>query len=149
MEHERWPELSAAISDVGRSIRSGRRHTHDTNLIVRVYLWTVLHDRPVLWACDRRNWWPRARPKRLPSQPTMSRRTRAAAFDLFMDALGDRLRGSELAGLVKRIDGKALAVARHSTDPDATSGRGVGGMQRGYKLHAVWASRPMPDARCL
>lgn len=145
MERERWAELSAAISDVSRTIKSSRRHTHDISLIIRTYLWAVLHDRPVLWACEPRNWWPQARPRQLPSQPTMSRRMRTAEFERFMDALSSRMRGSELADLVKRIDGKALAVARHSTDPDATSGRGVGGMQRGYKLHAVWGSRFMPE----
>ncbi len=141
MERERWAELSAAISDVSRAIRSSRRHSHDISLIIRTYLWAVLHDRPVVWACEPRNWWPQARPCELPSQPTMSRRTRTAEFERFMAALSSRMRGPELANLVKRIDGKALAVARHSTDPDATSGRGVGGMQRGYKLHAVWGSR--------
>lgn len=145
MERERWAELSAAISDVNRSVRSNFKHTHDISLIVRVYLWAVLHDRPVVWACDPRNWWPHARPRRLPSQPTMSRRTRTELFDRFKHAMSSRLHGIGLADLVKRIDGKPLAVARHSTDPDATSGRGVGGLQRGYKLHAVWASRPMPE----
>lgn len=145
MERERWAELSAAISDVARSTTRNARQTHDISLIIRVYLWSVLHDRPVVWACDPRNWWPRTRPHKLPSQSTMSRRMRTEAFDRFMNALTSRLRGSESADLVKRIDGKAMAVARHSSDPDATSGRGVGGMQRGYKLHAVWGSRPMPE----
>lgn len=145
MERERWFELSVAISDVSRAIRSSRRHTHDISLIIRVYLWAVLHDRPVVWACERRNWWPQARPEELPSQPTMSRRTRSAQFERFLEALSNRLRGSELTGLIKCIDGKALAVARHSRDSDATSGWGVGGMQRGYKLHTVWGSRPMPE----
>ena len=145
MERERWSELSAAISDVSRAIKSTRRHTHDISLIIRVYLWAVLHDRPVVWACHRRNWWPQVRPEELPSQPTMSRRTRSTQFDRFLDALSNRLRGSELAVLVKCIDGKALAVARHSRDSDATPGWGVGGMQRGYKLHAVWGSRSMPE----
>ena len=145
MERERWSELSVAISDVSRAIRSSPRHTHDISLIIRVYLWAVLHDRPVVWACHARNWWPQARPGELPSQPTMSRRMRTLMFEQFLEALGARLRGSSAAGLLKRIDGKALAVARHTTDSDAASGRGVGGMQRGYKLHAIWGSRPMPE----
>lgn len=146
MEHEHWAQLSAGVSDVARSTKRDARHSHDISVVIRVYLWSVLHDRPVYWACNHRNWWPRTRPDKLPSQSTMSRRIRTEAFDQFMSALGRRLRGSAPADLVKRIDGKALAVARHSSDPDATSGRGVGGMQRGYKLHAVWGSRPMPEA---
>jgi hypothetical protein len=48
--------------------------------------------------------------------------------------------------LVKRIDSKALAVSKVSKDPDASFGRGAGGMQKGYKLHAVWSQGPMPLA---
>jgi hypothetical protein len=47
-----------------------------------------------------------------------------------------------LTGLV---DGKPLPVAAHSVDPDADFGRGAGGPQRGYKLHALWHDgRPVP-----
>jgi hypothetical protein len=146
MERERWSELSAAIFDVARAVKSDPRATHPIDLIVRVYLWAVLHDRPVCWACDPRNWDRRTRPKALPSQPTMSRRTRSEAFDRFLAALARRLRGRDLPALIKRIDGKALPVAIHSKDPDAKIGRGTGGLQKGYKLHAVCGEAPMPEA---
>src|SRR5262249_61197646 len=41
-----------------------------------------------------------------------------------------------VSGRSTAMDGKPLPVARHSKDPDAQSGRGVGGMAKGYKLHA-------------
>jgi len=49
-------------------------------------------------------------------------------------------------GLVRIIDGKALAVSGVSKDPDIGYGRGAGANQRGYKLHAVWGAGPMPIA---
>jgi hypothetical protein len=98
MEHELWSELSAAMFDVARAQahRAGARFTHSHERVVRVYLWAVLHDRPVSWACDARNWACDARnwtghvrpPDPLPSQSTMSRRTRTQAFEDFLDALG-------------------------------------------------------------
>jgi hypothetical protein len=47
------------------------------------------------------------------------------------------------------IDGKALAVSGVSKDPDTGYGRGAGGKQKGYKLHAVWGAGPMPIAWAL
>jgi hypothetical protein len=48
--------------------------------------------------------------------------------------------------LVRSIDGKGLGVSLVSKDPDAGYGRGAGGAQKGYKLHAIWADGPMPIA---
>lgn len=57
-----------------------------------------------------------------------------------------RIRGSGDPGLVAFIDGKPLPVSRVSKDPEAKIGRGAGGMAKGYKLHTIWALRPMPEA---
>jgi IS5 family transposase len=46
---------------------------------------------------------------------------------------------------LKRLDGKPLVVAAHSTDRDARWGRGAGQQNNGYKLHAITAGRPMPE----
>ena len=51
--------------------------------------------------------------------------------------------------LVQIMDGKALAVSGVSKDPDTGYGRGAGGHQKGYKLHAVWGASPMPTAWAL
>lgn len=80
----------------------------------------------------------------MPSQSTLSRRTRTKNFGRFLHRLGERLAGRSAAQWVKCIDGKPLPVAAHSTDPDATWGRGAGQNSRGYKLHAIWDDSPMP-----
>lgn len=57
----------------------------------------------------------------------MSRRTRGKLFERFMAAaVGARLAGRPSSAVVKRTDGKALAVAAHSKDRDAAWGRGRG-----------------------
>jgi hypothetical protein len=50
------------------------------------------------------------------------------------------------AHLVPILDGKPLPVGGASHDPDARNGHGAGKIAKGYKLHAVWGSRPMPEA---
>jgi Transposase DDE domain len=116
---------------------------HPPWAVAAVLLWAALHDRPASWACDLRHWaTTRLRPGRLPSQSTVSRRTRRAGFGLFLTWLGGRLQAAGHPALVLAVDGKPLLVGGRSHDPDA--GRGRGG--RGYKLHAVWGPRPLPEA---
>jgi len=146
MERECWSELSQAICEVDARWQKSRRLTHPTALIVRVHLWSVLHDRSTRWACEPDHWDARTRPAAaLPDQSTLSRRKRTTAFEQFMTAVGVRLAGKPSAALLKRVDGKALAVAAHSKDRDAAWGRGAGQDANGYKLHAIWAERPMPE----
>ncbi|MFO0798273.1 MAG: transposase [Gemmataceae bacterium] len=40
------------------------------------------------------------------------------------------------------IDGKPLPVGRCSKDPDARGGH----LGKGYKLHAIWGDKPLPEA---
>jgi DDE family transposase len=147
MELERWAELSAAIAAVAAAFERHKRDQHSTALIVRVHTWAALHDRPVCWACDARNWTPPTRPAALPDQSTMSRRVRRADFEQFQRRVGVRMNGKSKPSLVKRVDGKPLELPNHTTDRDATWSRGVSRTSVGYKLHAVWsAENPMPDA---
>lgn len=146
MELERWAELSAAMSAVAAGFGRHKRDRHSTALVVRVHTWAALHDRPVCWACDARNWTPRTRPAALPDQSTMSRRVRRADFEEFQRRVGVRMNGGPEASLVKRVDGKPLELPNHTADRDATWSRGVSRTSVGYKLHAVWSQNPMPDA---
>lgn len=147
MERELWAWIMRAVHDVGRSRHDSNYHTHPTARIVRTFLWAVLHDRPVAWACDPRAWDDRTRPRRLPSQPTMSRRLKTDAVAGFLHAVGQRLSSAVPADhpLLKMIDGKPLAVAVHSRDGEATWGRGAGRLQRGYKIHWIDSGKPMPE----
>ena len=144
MERELWAELSQAVREVDAGWADPPRYTHRTAAVVRVHLWSALHDRPTSWACDARHW-PGPPTRVLPDQSTVSRRKRKADFEAFMDAVGKRLAGTPSGSLLKRLDGKPLPVAAHSKDPDAAWGRGAGQNANGYKLHALWAERAMPE----
>jgi hypothetical protein len=145
MEGELWKILSALITVIDRRFPIGDKH-HSVGRIVRMFLWAALHDRPVYWACDRRNWRGFKPPPRLPDQSTMSRRLRREEtwrfLEMLIEALGDDDRGS----LLRYLDGKPLPVSRHSRDRDAKFGRGAGGKDRGYKIHAIYAGKNRPIA---
>jgi hypothetical protein len=142
MERERWPLLYHQLQAAARDFRQ-KYVQHQPWAVAAVLPWAALHDRTVSWACQPRHWpTTRLRPARLPSQSAVSRRARTTAFGLFLNWLTERLRGGGLPGLAPAVDGKPLLIGGCGHDPDARPGRGG----RGYKLHAVWGSRPMPEA---
>jgi IS5 family transposase len=146
MERELWPLLYRSIREAARDFRQ-KYVQYQPWAVAAVLLWAALHDRPLAWACDPRHWTTtRLRPARLPSQSTVSRRTRRAAFGCFLNLLTEHLRGGGLPGLALTLDGKPLLVGGCSKDPDAKFGRAAGHLGRGYKLHAVWGGRPLPEA---
>jgi hypothetical protein len=146
MERELWPPLYHALTAAARDVRQKYVH-YQPWAIAAVLLWAALHDRPISWACDERNWTTtRLRPARLPSQSTVSRRTHRVALDCFLNVLTGRLRAAGLPRLVLTLDGKPLVVGGNSKDRDATFGRAAGHIGRGYKLHAIWAGRCLPEA---
>ena len=55
MEGELWKEVYRWVQEVGKGCRNYRvQYGHV--LIVLVWLWAVLHDRPTSWACRRESW---------------------------------------------------------------------------------------------
>jgi hypothetical protein len=82
----------------------------------------------------------------LPSQSTLNRRLRQAAFELFLNWLTEHFRGAGRPGLALSLDGKPLLVGGCSKDPDARSGRAAGHVGKGDKRPAVWGARPLPEA---
>jgi hypothetical protein len=146
MERELWPPLYHCLREAARDFRQ-KYVPFQPWAVAAVLLWAAPHDRPVSWACDPAHWGTtRLRPAQLPSQPAVSRRMKRAAFDCFLNPLADRLRGAGLPALVLAVGGKPLLVGGCSKDPDARFGRAAGHKGRGYKLHAIWAGRPLPEA---
>lgn len=142
MERELWQALY--LLAVNGDKHEGR-WKYSTPEIVVVYFWAVVHDRPTSWAAGPQQWPDDLRPARLPPQSTLSRRLKQADAVELMTNLEQRL--IVLLGLARRwvhvIDGKSLAVSPISQDPDAAYGRGAGGWQKGYKMHALWSGGPM------
>lgn len=145
MERELWKILYLLARKLDNPWGSWRYSTAE---VVAVYFWAVVHDRPTSWAADSAEWPDDLRPTWLPPQSTLSRRLRQPQVVELMTAVEQHLLAILALGqyLVKRIDGKALAVSKVSKDPDTGFGRGAGGMQKGYKFHAAWSRGPMPLA---
>src|SRR6476660_4457957 len=112
--------------------------TYQPHIVVLVFCWATLHDRPVRWACDERNWATTTlRPARIPSESTMSRRLRRLDTALLMREVVALARGEGDPRLIAVVDAKPLPVGGASGDPEARCGRGAGMWARGYKLYAV------------
>jgi len=145
MERELWGILYrlARILD-----KPWGRWKYAVSDVVGAYFWAVLYDRPTHWAAARQNWPADLLPAWLPSQSTLSRRLRQPPTVDLMTTVEEHLVALLNVGrcLTRMIDGKALAVSLVSKDPDTGFGRGAGGSQKGYKLHAIWDVGPMPIA---
>lgn len=151
MEREVWEMIVTQVSRL-RLVAASTRFTFSAREIVQVFLWAVMHHRPVYWACQPRSWPADLRPARLPVASTMTRRLRTLAVQQALRRLERRVRGRRRRGWVHVVDGKPLPIGNHSRDPDAGYGRGAGGKAKGYKLHAIaglgqnlraWCVRPI------
>ena len=142
MERELWPIVCRALRATARDV-SQKCVRHQPGAVAAVLLWAALHDRPVSWACDARNRaTTRLRPAELPSAATVSRRAARPGFAVFLNHLAARLKGDGPPAWELLADGKPLPVGRCSKDPDARGGH----PGRGYKPHAVWGDKVLPEA---
>ena len=146
MERELWPSLYRLVRETATGVYQ-KGVTYQPWVLILVFLWAAIHDRPVSWACCKQNWrTTRQRPPALPSDSTMSRRIDSVGVGLAWRALEARVRASGDPALVALVDGKPLPVGGNSKDPDAAFGRGAGSIVKGYKLHAIWSFRAVPEA---
>lgn len=153
MDSHIWKVIYHPIRRADRSLaRFGRRPTYSDGLIVAMYIWSVWHDRPLCWACDRTNYSSCFRPRKLPSVSQFCKRINTDRCDAILQHLHTRLAGSELLTELSFIDGRAMRVGPCSKDRDATSGMAPGGMAKGYKYHAwgtedgripIWSVMPL------
>ena len=142
MERELWTIVYTKLKMVARRFHQKYVH-HQPWRIAAVLLWAALHDRPIAWACQKRNGsTTRRKPGRLPSPATMSRRARKTSFALFLNRVAAELKGDGPAAWTLAVDGKELPVGRCSKDRDARPGP----HGKGYKLHMIWGARCLPEA---
>ena len=137
MEHQVWKQIIASLTSLSKRHESAR-YRFSSSDIVRVILWAVLHDRPISWATDRRNWPIYDRRRALPSNTTVSRRYRSSDVQTLLKQLESLvLRSNGNSSLVSFIDGKSLPIGGCTKDKQAGYGRSASGMAKGYKLHAL------------
>lgn len=145
MERELWQLLYATAIQLDEKWGSWKYSAAD---VLGVYFWAVVHDRPMSWALNKAHWPDDLHSWSLPSQSTLSRRMRKDRTQRLMVEIEQAWLALTAVScwLLSIIDGKPLPVSMVSKDKDAGFGRGAGGMQKGYKLHAVWSNGPLPLA---
>jgi hypothetical protein len=148
MEGELFRELYRLVVEEAKLRGRPKRVRYTDALIVLVFFWAVLHDRPIAWACDVCNWPDEWEGSELPSAPTMSRRLRTLCCWMLIKGVYDRLHCIADPGLTlcRQIDTKPLVVSGFSKDRDAKRGYATGGMAKGYKLAVAWGKSVVPDA---
>jgi hypothetical protein len=136
MEYQLWNSIIAVLATLHKR-RKPTSNDYSDEDIVKVHYWAVLHDRPMSWACQPRNWPLHRRRTPIPSGPTMSRRLRHPSVLALLNALEQRVVAPQKPGLYWMIDGKPLTIGGSSKDRQAGYGRAAGGKAKGYKIHAI------------
>ena len=139
MEGQLWSLILAILAAIDKRRKRAKQDFSDED-IVKVFYWSVIHDRPISWACQRRNWPLHLRRQQLPSNSTMSRRLRSASVVALLDALERRVTAPSHPHLYWMIDGKPLAISGCSKDRQAGYGRAARCKAKGYKIHAITAA---------
>lgn len=140
MDKKIWSTITQIVVSLNRSIKKfGRRTQYSDVLVVRMYLWSVWHDRPLSWACCRDHYNSLFRPRSLPSVSQFCRRVKTKRFKVIIDAVNERLTQRDEETKVSFFDGKPLPVGENTCDKEAKNGYAGGGFRHGYKLH-VWAT---------
>jgi Transposase DDE domain len=136
VEHQLWMAIVAVLATLDNAPKPADFDFSDED-IVKVHYWAVLHDRPIRWACQRRNWPLAQRRRRLPSEATMSRRLRSRSVLQVQKELERRVLAPKRPGLFWIIDGKPFCIGGCSKDRQAGFGRAANSMAKGYKVHAI------------
>jgi len=137
MERQLWKKIVSVLNEICK-LKGNGVFTFSDSVIVKVWIWAVLHDRPISWACQRCNWTIWERHMKLPSNTTMSRRLRSKRVLVLLEKLEERvMRSDEDGSLFWMIDGKPLVISGCSKDKQAGYGRATGGKAKGYKMHVI------------
>lgn len=134
MERSDWKRIESCVRALEEPRLGGRFDFSDADIVL-TFLWACYFEKPMRWAC-RRSSWPVYHRRPIPGESTMSRRLRTARVQRLIEAARVALENADPGGFVRVIDGKVLAIASHSIDPDAHFG-GVRGRRRGYELHSI------------
>ena len=131
-----WQTLYQMIQRAARFLpKPKRKPLYDDTLIVAMFFWAVQHDRPQVWACERRNYRRPFLPRRLPSISRFNRRIRSPRCQEILKRVEETSR-APASREMQLLDGRPLPVGPCSKDKEARPGRVYGGFARGYRLHA-------------
>ena len=89
MERQLWNAIVAVLAAVDKP-RTPRSFTYRDELIVEVWYWSVIHDRPMSWACEGRNWPLDLRRRPRPSYSHLTRRLRTPSVRALLTAVEEQ-----------------------------------------------------------
>ena len=124
-----WRIVYQTIREVERQTpRTMRRCQYSDTLIVAMYAWTVMHDRPMCWAADRSHYYGPFRPRRWPSRSQFCRRIASPRCDAILQEVDRRLAGRPDGPTIpprgcERAGGAADPAAEFSPGTPRRSGR--------------------------
>jgi len=139
VEGQLWSLILTVLATIDKRRQQTNQDFSDED-IVKVFYWSVIHDRPISWACQSPNWPLHLRRRKLPSSTTMSRRLRCPSVVTLLDALERRVTAPRQPQLYWMIDGKPLVISGCSKDRQAGYGRAARSKAKGYKIHAIIAT---------
>jgi hypothetical protein len=93
IDRELWRRATGAIARACRRFgrAAGGRFVFGDALVVRMYLWSAWHDRPLCWACDGADYNTLFRPRALPSVSQFTRRVETASVLAVLQRVHDDL----------------------------------------------------------
>jgi len=151
MEAELWKQVYKLVTKIANG-KTIKRATYTDSDIVLTYMWAVIHDRPIYWACKKRNWPIYYRRRPLPNPSTMTRRLRTPQIQKLLKKTEHHLVSLFPRSVCRWIDAKPLPIGGCSKDKQSAFGHGASCIARGYKFYAVgdlkqgfvqWIIRPM------
>ena len=111
---------------------------YSDSVIALVHFLSVIRDRSMLWAHNKKNWPLWMRRLSCPSYSQLMRRLKSKPVKVLIAQLCLEFRGELPHSDEKFCDGKPLTVGGFSKDPDARAGKLPGeGWGRGYKVHVL------------
>ncbi|MBA7476195.1 hypothetical protein ES707_11577 [subsurface metagenome] len=136
MEDKLFKKVYHQIKQTAKN-KTLKRATFSHAQILRTYFWAVIHDRPIYWACKKKNWPIYYRRHQLPTASTMSRRLRTETIQKLLKQMEHSLIQRVPRSTCRWIDAKPLPIGGNSKDKDSRFGFGASSIAKGYKLYAI------------
>lgn len=151
MEGELWKKVYRLVTETAKN-KTLKRAKFNHAQVILTYLWAVIHDRPIYWACKKKSWPIYYRRQKLPTPSTMTRRLRRDDIQQLLREIEQKLINKFPRSICRWIDGKPLPIGGTSKDKQAAFGYGASCIAKGYKLYAIadlnqgfvhWTIKPM------
>jgi hypothetical protein len=151
MEGELFRSLYVMVHEEAKRHFQPKYTQYRDAVILLVYFWAAINDRPICWACKLKHWPEHMQWIALPSESTMSRRLKTCSCWHLLESVYQRQWEVKAPSfcVCRRIDTKPLVVGGFSKDRDARRGYATGNKARGYKAAVVWGRGLVPDKMLL